>query len=137
MALDLVIVTPEGQAYSGAIQSVVLPGVEGAFGVLEGHERFLSPLVIGEAEIRQPDGSIKWAAMSDGFVEVVGDHVVAMVETCELAENIDVARAERAREKAERAIEALQRQHEEHIDFRLQELALQRALLRLQVAQRI
>lgn len=134
MALDLVIVTPEGQAYAGTVQSIVLPGVQGAFGVLEGHERFLSPLVIGEAEIREIDGATKWAAMSDGFVEVAGDHVVAMVETCELAEKIDVARAERAREQAERAIEALRRQHAEHIDFRLQELALQRALLRLQVA---
>ncbi len=137
MSLELVIVTPEGEAFAGPVQSVVLPGHGGAFGVLPGHERFLSPLSIGELEIQDGKGATLWAAISDGFVEVSGDRVVVMVDTCELASNIDVARAERARETAERELEALKRQHAEQIDFRLQELALQRALTRLQVAKHL
>ena len=137
MALELVIVTPEGEAFTGAVQSVVLPGNEGAFGVLPGHERFLSPLAIGEMEIRDEVGATTWAAISDGFVEVSGDKVVVMVDSCELASNIDVARAERARENAQRQLEAMRRQHAEEMDFRLQELALQRALTRLEVAKHL
>jgi len=133
MPLDLQIVTPEGVCFSGAVDGVVLPGVEGDFGVLPGHERFLSPLRIGEVEIRS-GGKAQWAAMSEGFVEVSDDRVSVMVDTCELAENIDVARAERARERAQRELESLQRQAAERRDFRVWEAALQRAIARISAA---
>ena len=51
MSIELIVVTPEGQAYEGSIQQVVLPGSEGDFGVLEQHERYLAPLRSGKMEI--------------------------------------------------------------------------------------
>ena len=132
MPIDLTIVTPEGTRYQGQVERVVVPGTEGDFGVLPGHERFLSPVRIGELEV---DGSGRqWAAVSDGFAEVNGDKVVLMVDSCEFAADIDKARAERAKANAERELEHLKsRQTEEH-SFRMQEAALQRALVRIQVA---
>lgn len=130
MPLDLQIVTPEGVVFSGHVDAVVLPGVMGDFGVLPGHERFLSPLRIGEVEIRN-GGKAQWAALSEGFVEVSQDRVSVMVDTCELAEQIDVARAERARERAERELESLRRQATERHAFRVWEAALSRAIARI------
>ena len=132
MPIDLTIVTPEGTRYQGQVERVVVPGSEGDFGVLPGHERFLSPVRIGELEV---DGATKrWAAVSDGFAEVNGDKVVLMVDTCEFASDIDKARAERAKARAEAELARSERQHVEEKSFRLEEAALQRALIRIQVA---
>jgi F-type H+-transporting ATPase subunit epsilon len=132
MPIDLTIVTPEGTRYQGQIERVVVPGSEGDFGVLPGHERFLSPVRIGELEV---DGANKrWAAVSEGFAEVNGDKVVLMVDTCEFAADIDKARAERAKARAEAELARRERQHVEEKSFRLEEAALQRALIRIQVA---
>ena len=131
MPVQLTIVTPEGVRFEGPVDRVVVPGAEGDFGVLPGHERFLSPVRIGELEV--DGGRRQWAAVSDGFAEVNGDKVVLMVDSCEFAPDIDKARAERAKANAERELEHLRnRQTEEH-SFRMQEAALQRALVRIQV----
>jgi F-type H+-transporting ATPase subunit epsilon len=134
-SLALTIVTPEGVRYEGPAERVVVPGVDGDFGVLPGHERFLSAVRIGEVAIDGPTGTT-WAAVSDGFAEVNADKVVMMVDACELAADIDVARAERAKARAERELERLKAGHAEEIGFRLEEAALHRALIRLQVASR-
>ncbi len=99
MSLELVIVTPFGERYRGPVDGVVLPGAEGDFGVLEEHERFLSPLRTGEVEIRTPAGS-SYAAIDAGFAEVNGERVTVLAESCEVAGDIDVARAEMARDRA-------------------------------------
>jgi F-type H+-transporting ATPase subunit epsilon len=135
MPFELNIVTPEGRVYQGRVESVVLPGSEGDFGVLGGHERFLAPLRIGEIEIRDERGQ-RFAAVSGGFADVSGEHVVVLAETCELAERIDAARAERARERAERELVRLRQAGVEDHGFRLEEAALERALVRLQAAMR-
>jgi len=134
MALELHIVTPEGEVVRGPVQSVVLPGTEGDFGVLPGHERFLAPLRIGEIEVKRMDGQVYYGAIAGGFVEISDDHVVVMVDACERAENIDVARAQRAKAHAEEALESLKRETADSTSFRVQEHALQRALIRIQVA---
>jgi F-type H+-transporting ATPase subunit epsilon len=134
MPLALTIVTPEGVRYEGRVDRVVVPGVEGDFGVLPGHERFLSPVRIGELEV--DGGGSRWAAVSSGFAEVNADTVVLMVDSCEFATDIDTARAERAKARAEREIERLRAGHEEEVAFRLEEAALQRALIRIQVAKK-
>ena len=89
MALELVVVTPHGEAYSGVVEQVVLPGVEGEFGVLESHERFLSALAHGCMEIRTGEGS-RFSAVSDGFAEVTGERVVVMVDSLVEAADVDV-----------------------------------------------
>lgn len=88
MSLELVIVTPEGQAYSGTVDQVVLPGSEGEFGVLESHERTLAPLQHGAVEIKTASGS-EWIALSNGFADVGADRVVVLADSCVLASAID------------------------------------------------
>jgi F-type H+-transporting ATPase subunit epsilon len=130
----LTIVTPQGTGYSGEADSVVLPGSEGDFGVLPSHERLLAALRIGEVEIRS-GGNVIYAAIADGFAEVNGDKVVVMVESCEAAANVNVARAELARERAEQGLAALgeDAQARRAAEF---EAALARARNRLAVARR-
>jgi F-type H+-transporting ATPase subunit epsilon len=135
MPFELDIVTPEGEVFSEPVDRVVLPGSEGEFGVLAGHERFLTPLKVGAVEILQA-GRTRYAAISGGFADVGGDRVVAMVDACELAEEIDVARAEAARDRARKELDKLSPSLSEEHSYRLQEAALQRALVRLQVAGR-
>jgi F-type H+-transporting ATPase subunit epsilon len=134
MPVQLTIVTPEGVRFDGPVDRVVVPGSEGDFGVLPGHERFLSPVRIGELQLEVPGANGRWAAVSDGFAEVTADKVVLMVETCEFAGDIDQARAERARARAEHEMELLKARAEEDRNYRIEEAALQRALIRLQVA---
>jgi len=93
--VDLVIVTPEGEVYSGSVEQVVLPGSEGDFGVLEQHERTLAPLQHGAVEIKTASGS-EWAAVSNGFADVSAEQVVVLADSCVLASGIDRAGAEAA-----------------------------------------
>lgn len=137
MSLQLTIVTPEGTRYEGPVESVVVPGTEGDFGVLPGHERFLAPVRIGELEVRSSnDPSRRWAAVGGGFAEVGAERVVLLVDTCEFAPDIDEARAERARARAEREVAHLRTAHDEAIGFRVEEAALQRAIIRIQVSKK-
>ena len=104
MPFELTIVTPEGEAYRGTVDRVVLPGTEGEFGVLASHERFLSPLRVGEVEILTPEGSL-YAAIADGFAEVSGDQVAVLVDSCELEHEIDAARADAAEAAAQQYLD--------------------------------
>jgi F-type H+-transporting ATPase subunit epsilon len=136
MPLTLIIVTPEGGRFEGPVGRVVVPGTEGDFGVLPGHERFLSAVRIGELEVESTDTERKWAAVSGGFAEVKGDEVILIVDSCEFASDIDKARAERAKASAERELQHFAASEAEETAFRLAEAALQRALVRIQVAGR-
>jgi F-type H+-transporting ATPase subunit epsilon len=134
MPIQLTIVTPEGVRFEGPVDRVVVPGAEGDFGVLPGHERFLSPVRIGELQLETPGSNGNWAAVSDGFAEVSGDKVVLMVDSCEFATDIDAARAERARARAASELELLKARKNDESMFKMEEAALHRALVRLQVA---
>jgi F-type H+-transporting ATPase subunit epsilon len=105
--IELTVVTPDGEAFSGLVEQVVLPGSEGEFGVLQNHERFLTPLSHGVMEIRGPEGS-QWAALGDGFAEVDGQHVVVMVSAHHRSEEIDRSQAEQSLEEAERELAQLE-----------------------------
>jgi F-type H+-transporting ATPase subunit epsilon len=134
MPLDLTIVTPSGTAYHGDVDSVVLPGSEGDFGVLPGHERFLSALRTGEVQIRTDTQTI-YAAASEGFADIASDRVTVLVDSCELAGDIDSARAELARQRAEQGLAALERDAEAARGAEYA-IALERARNRLAVSQR-
>jgi F-type H+-transporting ATPase subunit epsilon len=133
MPLELTIVTPEREVFSGIVHNVVLPGAEGDFGVLQNHERFLAPLRIGEARI-ESDGRTRWAAITDGFAQVNGEKVVVLVEAGELADDIDVERAEAAKARAEREIRDIEVGAEESDRLDTYEAALKRAITRIDVA---
>ena len=106
MAIDLTVVTPEGQAYDEAVESVVLPGDEGEFGVLAGHEVFMSALQAGEMTIETGTETLH-AVVSKGFAEVHEDAVTVMVGTCEFAHEIDLDRAKVAAERAKAQLEEM------------------------------
>ena len=104
MPVELVVVTPQGEAFSGPAEEVVLPGVEGEFGVLEAHERFVSALAHGCMEIRPLEGS-PFSVVSDGFAEVGPERVVVMVDRHVPQHEIDVAAARSAQENASAELE--------------------------------
>ncbi len=122
MSINLVVVTPEGEAFSQPVEGVVLPGAEGDFGVMEEHARFLAPLKPGPVEIKLAGGEVEWAGVSGGFAEVSGGHVVVLVDECYKAHEIDEEHAIRTKEEAERALEELLKQeHEADARARLEE----------------
>ncbi len=135
MPFDLTVVTPEGQAFHGAVESVVLPGTEGDFGVLTGHEVFLTGLRIGEMRVAQ-DGRDLWAAVSRGFAEVHEDRVTVMVGTCEFAHEIDLGRAEVARERSRNQLEEMRATAEGEEAYQVYQDAYSRAIARISVSQR-
>ena len=132
MPFELTIVTPQGEAFRGPVERVVLPGSEGEFGVLTGHERFLSALQIGPVAIHS-DGQVQWAAVADGFAEVSGEAVTVLVESCELAGDIDVAKAEHDRERAEQGLASLD-SDEDAKRYAEYETALEHARVRIEVS---
>ena len=132
--LELVVVTPYGEMFRGDVKSVLLPGAEGDFGVLEHHERFLAPLRVGVIQIEGPD-SLRFGAISGGFADVNGHQVVVLAESAEASAEVDVARAEQARDRAREGLESLDAdaERERYSDY---EAALTRALNRIEASQR-
>ncbi len=106
MAIELVVVTPEGEALSETVQQVVLPGEAGEFGVLESHERFLTPLQLGPMQIIRDSGN-EWAAITSGFAEVDGKRCVVLVDSCTLASKVDASAVEAAKAEADEQLAAL------------------------------
>ena len=134
MPLQLSIVTPAGEVYRGAAERVVLPGSEGQFGVMPSHERFLTPLKIGTVEIDTGQETIH-AAIADGFAEVTGEQVAVLVDSCDLAADIDPAEAERLRAEAERALEGAS-PDEDEVRYAAYESALELARARVEASSR-
>ncbi|MBA2569673.1 MAG: F0F1 ATP synthase subunit epsilon [Chloroflexi bacterium] len=132
MPLRLEIVTPERRAYEDDVDSVVLPGSEGELGVLPHHAPLLSTLGVGELRIRK-GGQEEFFAIAGGFLQVRPDRVVVMAETADMASDIDLESAEKARRDAE---QALTEGFDEPADLARARASLQRALLRIRVAER-
>ena len=132
--LKLEIVTPDRALLAEEVDEVVLPGSEGEFGVLPGHTPLLSSLKVGELWYRQ--GQEKhYMAIAFGFVEVLPDRVTVLAQVGERAQEIDVQRAERAKQRAE---QRLAQPHMTQVDLDIERarVALLKSLLRLQVASR-
>ena len=132
MPLLLEIVTPERAVFSDEVDSVVCPGIEGELGVLPHHAPLLTTLGFGELRIRK-GGQEELFAIAGGFLQVRPDKVVVMAETADLASDIDLAKAEEARKEAELA---LSEGFDEPADLARARASLQRALLRIRVAER-
>jgi F-type H+-transporting ATPase subunit epsilon len=98
--LKLEIVTPEAKVYSDDVEMVTLPGVEGEMGIYPHHVPLLTQIVAGEI-IARKGGQDFFLAIGEGFVEVTGDHVAILADMAIRAENIDEAKAEEARRRAE------------------------------------
>ena len=106
MGLALSIITPRGVVVEAEVDTAVVPGQEGMFGVLPGHVTSLMPLQPGVLRYRE-GGEETSLAVSSGFAEVTPDRVIVLVNTAELPQHIDRERATTAREKAEAEIRRL------------------------------
>ena len=129
--IQLDIVTPERGVVSETVDELILPGSEGYLGVRPGHAPLLTTLQVGAIEYRK-GREVFFVAVSWGFAEVLPDRVSILAETAEKASEIDVDRAHRARERAENRL----RRPDPDTDFLRAQVALQKALIRLQVAAR-
>ena len=128
--LTLEITTPTRLVVTEQVDEVVAPGIEGYFGVLPGHAPFLTTLGVGIVTYRIGRDEHQ-LAVSGGFAEVRNDKVIILADSAERPEEIDRARAERAKERAERRLSG---RTQEEIDYMRCQASLTRALTRLQVA---
>ncbi|PYJ86861.1 MAG: ATP synthase F1 subunit epsilon [Verrucomicrobia bacterium] len=98
--LKLEIVTPEAKTYSEDVEMVTLPGVEGEMGIYPMHVPLMAQIAAGELAVRK-DGRDYFLAIGEGFVEITADKVAIMTDMAIRAEQIDEAKAEEARKRAE------------------------------------
>ena len=132
MPFQLVVVTPERVVSEEAVDHVVVPGVEGEFGVLPAHAPFLSALRAGIVRY-DVGGRTQRLAVSAGFAEVTGEHVTVLARTAERADEVDSERAQAARARAEQGLQQATLSQEENARL---SAALARAMARLDVVGR-
>jgi F-type H+-transporting ATPase subunit epsilon len=130
-SLALEIVTPDRAIVSQQVDEVELPGADGYFGVLPGHTPLLASLQVGEMWYRTGQER-HYLAIAFGFAEVLPDRVTVLAQIAERAQEIDIARAEEAKKRAEERVSHPQAD----MDFERARIALIKALTRLQVASR-
>jgi F-type H+-transporting ATPase subunit epsilon len=132
MPLHLEIVTPERRAFVGDVDEVIVPGSEGEMGILPHHAPLISTLGQGVLRVKV-GGQEQEFAIFGGFLQVRPDRVVVLAETADVASEIDLERAERARREAEQVLEG---GFVEPADLASARAALQRALIRIRLAER-
>ncbi len=132
-SIELLIVTPERLLVHEQVDELQIPGSEGYFGVLPGHMPFLAALAVGELWYRKGQ-TRTYFSIAFGFAEVLPDRVTILAKLAERAEDIDVARAEAARKRAEERIAS---GGKADIDFERARIALQKALIRIQVSSHV
>ena len=129
--LTLEIVTPDRSVVTERVDEVEIPGSEGYFGVLPGHTPLLATLKVGELWYRK-GGEVVYVSIAFGFAEVLPDRVTILAQLAERAEEIDVARAEAAKRRAEERLAT----PSQDLDYERARTALMKSLVRLQVATR-
>ena len=131
--LNVSIVTPNGEAYRAEEASMVVLGTtSGQVGIMANHVPMVASLKIVPLKVVFPDGKEEILAVSEGFVETHKDKITVIVQTAELDKDIDVERAKRAKERAEKRIT----ENQEGLDVRRAQLALAKALTRIKVAEK-
>jgi len=130
-SLLLEVVTPERKVYAQEVSMVTVKGIAGELGILPNHIPLVTPLRIAPIRAKK-DGGEDVIAVHGGFMEVRKDKVVILAEAAELPEDIDIDRARAAKERAERRLGNKQ----EEVDFRRAEIALQKAMNRINVTQK-
>lgn len=126
--LALKIITPTKNFYEGNATMVEFTTTEGNVGIYPEHIPMTAIIAPGTLRIHE-EGNIHTAALMSGFVEILKDKITIMAEVCEWPDEIDENRAKQAKERAERRI----RENQANTDFVRAELALKRALVRLDI----
>jgi F-type H+-transporting ATPase subunit epsilon len=131
-SIELQIVTPDRGLVREHVDEVEIPGSQGYFGVLPGHTPMLAELAVGELWYRQGQEKT-YLAIAYGFAEVLPDRVTVLAQIAEKADEIDPARAEEAKKRAEARL----REAARDVDYDRARLSLQKSLARLQVVSRV
>lgn len=126
----LEVISPDRVFYEGEVEMVEMRTSEGEIGIYKNHIPLTAILVPGVLKIKE-DGREKIAALHDGFVEIFGDHVTVLAESCEWPEEIDKNRANEAKLRAERRL----RSGDSEINMTRAEMALRRSMIRLELVQ--
>jgi len=125
----LEIVTPEKRVVKEAVEELQMPGADGYLGILPGHAPLITELAVGELTYRA-GGTTHRMVVCWGFAEVLPERVTILAETCELPSEIDVARAQQAKARAEERLKS----GKTDVDYERAEEALERASARIEVA---
>lgn len=131
MPLKLEVITPERRVFEDEVDMVIAPGTEGVLGILPHHAPLLTGLAPGELRVKKGGAEYNLAVFG-GFMDVRGDRVTILTDAAEHAEEIDERRTQESRERAQRALEGAA----SAADEQRARAALQRALVRLRVAER-
>ncbi|MCX7994377.1 MAG: F0F1 ATP synthase subunit epsilon [candidate division WOR-3 bacterium] len=132
MKFRLEIVTPERLVYSENVDVLTVPTVQGEISILARHVPLVSIITPGEIRIKKDD-EIEYMAITGGFVQVLPHKVIILADAAERAEEIDIERAMRARERAQKLMEEKRGDKITHAEAMA---AFQRALVRIKVGQR-
>ncbi len=132
--LRLEVITVERKLFDEQVDMVTVPGSEGVLGILPRHTPLLTTLTYGELQVKQEGQEERFLAIGGGFVEVQPNHVIVLADSAEYASEIDIARAEAARQRAETLLDAAKGQAT--VDYLRAEASLRRSQTRLKVAKR-
>jgi F-type H+-transporting ATPase subunit epsilon len=127
----LEIVTAERMVFSDEVSALIAWGVEGQLGILPHHAPLMTMLQPGDLMIRK-DKEEEYLAISGGFLEVRPDKVIILADACERVDEIDIARAEEAKKRAQETLKVAPLT----VDAAVAEAALRRSIARLKVAER-
>ena len=132
--LKLEVVTAEREVFSGEVDSVLAPGIEGELGILPRHAPLVAMLQAGELRFRRADEETN-LAIGGGFLEVANNRVIVLADSAERADEIDLARAQEAQERARTLI--AERKSTDRASFEQALAELRREQIRIRVARRV
>ncbi len=127
------IVTQERLVFSGDVDYVSLPGTEGVMGILPNHSATLTAVAFGEVMVRRQSEQ-EFFAIGGGFAEIQPNHVIVLADSAEKADEIDVNRAQQARERAEQMMK--EGVPEDPVRYQQIQISLQKAQIRIDVARK-
>ena len=128
---QLEIIATDRVFFKGECEHLVITAIDGLLGIMAGHEPLVSCLPTGELKY-MVNGEWKYAAISEGFIQVMPEKSVILADSCELPEEIDIKRAEEARQRAEEKL----RQKQSIFEYYQTQAALNRAMNRLKISQK-
>lgn len=131
--IKLDIVTPSKSVFNGEIKSITVPGSKGSFQVLKNHAPLVSTIDIGHLSVETPDNKTIHYATGGGTIEVLDNKILILADSIEQVEDIDLARAKSAKERAE---ERMAKRNSEEINSIRAEMALERAVNRIKLKEK-
>ena len=131
--LTINVVTPDGSVYENTTDLVICKTTVGEIGIMPNHLPLLASLAIDEERVKVDDENFDEIAVSGGFVEFSDNNLSVVASAAERKETIDVSRAERAKQRAEKRIEEAKNENND-IDLRRAEVSLRRAINRLNIS---